>query len=138
MLRFTSSALLFVFLFTILIGCSKNPQGRKEIRGSVTLKGEPIESGSIFFESIGTQKERTSSGSTIRDGQYKIPTPKGLVPGEYAVRIVAVEILPLPSGADPMGTEPEQKDIVPPEFGSKSNQKITVTDSGKQVFDFKM
>jgi hypothetical protein len=122
-------------------GCSSsNPQGRLAIEGEITLGGKPVDSGSIEFEPVGSQTERTQSGSTVNGGKYSIPAPQGLVAGEYRVRITVMEEVPgsRVDDPDPMKSKVEYRDIAPPNFGAATEQKVTVTTSGKQVFNFAM
>ncbi|MDR3110621.1 MAG: hypothetical protein LBU65_13210 [Planctomycetaceae bacterium] len=122
-------------------GCSSsNPQGRLAIEGEVTIGGKPVNGGSIEFEPVGSQTERTQSGSTITNGKYSIPAQQGLVAGDYKVRITVMEEVPgsRVDDPDPMKSKVEYRDIAPSNFGSASEQEVTVTKSGKQVFNFAM
>jgi hypothetical protein len=133
--------LFFVFLFVTTIGCSSsNPQNRLKIEGEVTLNGKPVSSGNIEFEPAGSQTERTQSGSAIADGKYSIPAPKGLVAGEYRVRISVMEEIPgsRVDNPDPMLSKVEYRDLAPLEFGSQTTQKITVEIGKVNKFDFNM
>jgi hypothetical protein len=134
-------------IFSILILCvffagctNSNPQGRLAIEGEVTLKGQPLAQGSISFEPNGAQEVKTQSGGEIKDGKYTIAAPQGLVPGEYTVRIRSMEEVPdsRKNTGNPIEDQPILKDIIPPEFGSKSIQKITVEKGKQNQFDFKM
>ncbi|MDR1478772.1 MAG: hypothetical protein LBJ00_07500 [Planctomycetaceae bacterium] len=103
------------------------------------MAGKPV-NGSIEFEPVGNQKERLQSGGLIVDGKYHIPANKGLVPGEYSVRIVASEEI---SGTrkldqDGISETAEYRDIVPPQYGSETKQKITVEKEKNNKFDFNM
>jgi hypothetical protein len=134
--------LILIFVSTLIItGCSKTDlKGRKPVSGTVTLNGTPLADGQINFEPIGTQKLKTRSGGSIKNGYYSLRGEFGLVPGEYGVVLSSMEEVPgsRVEGADPISTKTEYRDIIPPKFGSASEQKITVTETGKQVFDFKM
>lgn len=123
-----------------LVGCGEDLKGRKAVSGKVTLSGAPLTQGEIRFEPAGTQKYKTQSGGKIVNGVYSIAANFGLVPGVYAVTITSMEEVPgsRVEGKDPMDLKVEYRDIVPPKFGSASEQKVTVTDTGKQTFDFVM
>ncbi|MDR0337233.1 MAG: hypothetical protein LBI18_09100 [Planctomycetaceae bacterium] len=139
-----NSFLLLTLVFvtiSITIGCNNiDLQGRKPVHGTVTLNGTPLTDGQISFEPIGTQKLKTRSGGSIKKGHYLLKGAFGLVPGEYSVVISSMEEVPgsRVEGADPMTVKSEYRDVIPPKFGSASEQKITVTESGKQIFNFKM
>ncbi|MDO5553336.1 MAG: hypothetical protein Q4G68_06205 [Planctomycetia bacterium] len=139
-MRFEKTIMLVCLaLATICAGCSNaNPQGRKAIEGSVTLDGAPLATGYINFEPIGSQSERTSCGAEIKEGKYSITASEGLVPGEYGVSLSSRQASTPPPGVNPMQAKIESVDLVPPEFGSESKQKVTVTDSKIQTFDFHM
>jgi hypothetical protein len=130
---------IIVTIILSITSCSpSNPFGRLKIEGEVTLDGKPI-NGSIEFEPIGDQKEQFQSGGIITNGKYSIPASKGLVPGEYSVRIVASEEIPESRKRNKEGNEDvEYRDIVPPDFGSETKQKIIVEKEKNNKFDFKM
>lgn len=139
MKKYTIFFLLAVL--TALYGCgSSNPQGRLEIKGDVTLKGSPVAAGSIVFEPTGSQTERTQSGGEIRDGKYSVPAPKGLVPGEYLVRINVMEEVPgsRVDDPDPMKARVEYRNAAPPEFNTQSTQSVKVEKGKENKFDFAM
>ncbi|MDR0522462.1 MAG: hypothetical protein LBH00_11510, partial [Planctomycetaceae bacterium] len=118
----------------IISGCG-NPQGRLSVSGTVTLDGEPITEGSISFEPVGSQPIKIQSGALIRNGKYAVPGKSGLVPGEYLASISAQQATGNKIKTD-MGEVDEVIDLIPPEYGSESKQRITVTETGKQTFDF--
>jgi hypothetical protein len=131
---------LFIIILMLLFfsGCTNsNPQGRLPIIGEVTLNGQPLESGSISFDPIGSQTERLQSGGQIINGKYEITAPQGLVPGEYQVRITSMIIDPNAPPKDSV-EPPKMISVVPPEFGSKTTQKVTVEKEKENRFDFKM
>jgi len=69
-------------------GCGPSYGGRKEVKGIVKLKGQPVDDGTIdFFPVSGDQA--TKSGAQIINGNYKIPAEFGLLPGKYRVSITA-------------------------------------------------
>src|SRR5262245_23332085 len=70
-------------LFT---GCGDPYAGRMEITGKITYKGAPVDDGMIDFEPMDGQG--TKDGAQIqKDGTYRIPREKGLLPGKYKVSI---------------------------------------------------
>ncbi|MDR0521766.1 MAG: hypothetical protein LBH00_07930 [Planctomycetaceae bacterium] len=125
---------LIIVTITIISGCG-NPQGRLSVSGTVTLDGEPITEGSISFEPVGEQAVKVRSGTIILKGKYEVPGKSGLVPGEYLASISAQQATgtKIKTG---MGEVDEVIDLIPPAYGSDSKQRITVTETGKQTFDF--
>jgi hypothetical protein len=102
------------------LGCG-NSSGLYPVSGEVTLKGQPLASGVIVFESTSGNR----GGTTIENGKYAIPAKQGLPPGSYTVRISAVEssatvTSAVPPGPEAASIERSNKDIIPDEFNSKS------------------
>lgn len=127
--------------FLLVSGCAEvNP--RKQLSGTVTLKGAKLDAGTIDFRPIeGTSAAglpTTTAGAVITDGAYKIAAELGLVPGKYKVLISSgdgvtpdnEEGIPGPSGNF------VSKDRIPPEFNVKSNVEVEVTEGGENVFNF--
>jgi hypothetical protein len=76
----------------------------------------------------------------ISKGTYDIPQDQGLIPGTYKVMITSgdgrtpadtPDGLPGPTGANIVS-----KELIPPEYNTKTNQEVTVASSGKNKFDF--
>ncbi|MDR0390576.1 MAG: hypothetical protein LBH59_01615 [Planctomycetaceae bacterium] len=123
-----------------LNGCSdSNPLGRLKIEGEVTLDGKPV-NGNIEFEPTGNQQDKVQSGSLVVNGKYSISASKGLVEGEYIVRIVATEEVAGSRKIDPNTNEEtaEYVDVIPPDYGAATKQKITVEKGKKNQFNFNM
>lgn len=136
-LRFLFHVALLSALAMGLIGCGPgNP--RKEIKGKITLKKEPVKDGVISFEPLASGGPVTREAGVIKDGAYVIPADAGLLPGKYKVRITAGDStapddpnqLPGPGGNYVM------KDKVPPEYNTKTKQEVEVTDKGPNQFDY--
>jgi len=116
------------------VGCTEDPLNRQSVSGTVKVNGQPIPKGSILFNPV--TSGGTVSGGVIENGQYKVPADKGLSPGEYLVSISAPDTnAPVPKGYD-KGHEPAPPELIPPQYGSKTTQKVTVTDGGSNVFDY--
>jgi hypothetical protein len=122
-------------------GCMNDYGGRKEIKGSVTLKGVPLDDGVIDFQPVGDAV--TKEGAMITQGAYIIQREHGLVPGKYRVSITAGDGRTR-AGANPdeppgpTGANIVSKDRVPPEYNVNSKQEVEVTAKGPNVFDFKI
>lgn len=138
-LRFGLSAvLLLVFAVLPISGCGMNEDGRREISGSVKLKGQPLNEGVIEFHPLSTANGATKSGSVISNGEFTIPPESGLVPGKYKVLITAgdgrtpadSDELPGPTGNF------VSKDRIPPEYNVNSNQEVEVKLEGPNVFQY--
>jgi hypothetical protein len=126
-------------------GCSDSYEGRKEVSGKVTLKGQPIKDGAIvMFEPL--DKQDTAGNVTVSGGAgaYSMPRSAGLKPGRYLVRVTAgdgktaVNPLDPNSPPGPGGTNIISKDLVPPDWNVYSRHEISVTADGQNKFDFEI
>jgi hypothetical protein len=124
------------------LGCSDSADGRMEVSGNVNLKGSPIPDGAIIqYEPLDSQG--TAGQATITKGNYKIPRANGLKPGNYLVRMTAGDgktaVNPVNPDEPPGpggGKNIVSKDLVPPDWGLRSKQKVTVTADGPNTFSF--
>ena len=125
------------FTFVLAAGCWQNYGGRQEIKGSVKLKGQPLDQGVIDFTPL--ESQATKSGAVINNGAYLIPRAQGLMKGKYRVIITAgdgrtrenSDEPPGPSGANIIS-----KERIPPEYNVNTKQEIEVKDSGTNIFDY--
>ncbi|HET6576411.1 MAG TPA: carboxypeptidase-like regulatory domain-containing protein [Fimbriiglobus sp.] len=141
--------LLMVCGFAVLlaVGCSNNYGGRKEITGTVKLKGQPIKDGAlVMFEALDGQD--TGGNVATSNGAFTIPRENGLKPGKYLVRVTAGDgktpVNPTnptdpdapPGPGGPGGTNIISKELVPRDWNVGSKHEITVTSDGPNKFDF--
>lgn len=80
-----SLVLLLAAAVVGLAGCGLGAAGTA-VTGSVTLDGEPLESGRIVFEPQGAGKMAIG---TIAQGTYQIAADQAPTPGTYLIRITA-------------------------------------------------
>jgi hypothetical protein len=121
----------------LVAGCGPaNPLGRKALYGDVKLDGQPLNAGAIEFHPLA--QGGVQSGGLIKAGTYSIPAHEGATLGKYRVVIYdTYETPPLPAGHMP-GDDlpPAPKPKVPPEWNSKSQNTIEVTEKGPYKFNF--
>jgi hypothetical protein len=128
-----------VLVLPLAGGCSARGPVRHEITGRVTYKGEPVDDGIIEFEPLDNQG--TKDGSSINNGEYRIPQGKGLLPGRYRVNVYIGDGTSGAGNASPdtparrPGTK-RGKERAPPEFNKESKQVREVTEGGPNRFDF--
>jgi hypothetical protein len=119
-------------------GCSDPYAGRMEITGTVKLVGEPIQDGTILFKPL--DKQDTTEGAQIVNGEYKVPRKKGLKPGWYQVQISSGDgktPVNLPDGEAPgPSSNITSVDRVPEDWNIRSTQKIEVKSNEANKFDF--
>ena len=118
-----------------LAGCGEG-SGRVEVTGSVTLDGQPLDSGLINFRPA-EGHSAASSGGGIVDGGFELPGEKGLQPGKYRVTIQAFRktgrMFPQ---VDPGG--PQMPEQVPIEFNEADQLEATVVAGGENHFEFQL
>jgi len=132
-------SLLFSLGMIVLLGCgSGQADGKLAISGTVKLKGQPLESGTITFSSVDPQQQQMT-GAQIKNGQFSISADHGLPPGKYRVRISSpVGGTAVKSDEAPGMAPAVAQDRIPPEWGSKSNQQVEVKAGQKNHFTFEI
>ena len=124
-------------LFTVLsfsifaVGCGSSTGDLPpmfEVTGSVTFDGEPLESGSIVFDSADGQS--TPVGGSVENGTYKVEAP----PGRKVVRISASR----ETGEKDMYGETITESYIPPRYNTESELERTVEPGGENEFDFEL
>jgi hypothetical protein len=133
--------LLPLSLLLLLIAGCESADGRREISGTVTLKGEPLDDGWIEFlpQNNSTDQLVTKSGATITNGKYVIGREHGLVAGKYRVIISSGE--KNTSISDDGGTGPKNifsKERIPADYNVESKQVVDVTEEGPNKFDYQI
>ena len=116
-------------------GCSGAEGGRRQVSGEITLDGEPLPGGWIYFR---PQAEGHSSAGEITAGNFNIPAKQGLVAGTYTVAIEYRQ----PTGRMQKvytGEEIEEvKQIVPPQYNEATTLSATIEPSGKNELKFEL
>lgn len=124
-------------LCVVLVGCGEtNELGRLPVTGSVTLKGKPLDQGTIEFAPTG--ETGVSGGAMIAAGDYQIPGDKGLPPGMYTVRISSAaeesgRVEQAPGESDTVAEE-----RIPAKYNTDSEITVEVKSDGENKFDFKI
>src|SRR5438046_2657048 len=122
-LRNCGRLLVGVLLLGWVNGCGGSGPERHEITGTVTYKGQPVDDGIIEFEPL--EGQGSKDGSSINNGQYRIPQLKGLFVGKYRVNIYIGDGTSGAGNASPdaPARAPGTKrggERAPPEFNRKS------------------
>jgi hypothetical protein len=124
----------------VLTGCGPDYGDRVEVKGTIKLKGAPLDRGIIEFMPISGDRA-TQSGTVIANGSYAIPRESGLVPGKYRVIITAGDgRTPANASPDeapgPTGANIVSRDRIPAEYNTNSKQQVEVTKKSPNVFDY--
>jgi hypothetical protein len=138
--RLVAAVLVIANCLFHFVGCGPNYGGRKEIKGTVKLKSQPVDDGFIEFIPL-SDAIPTRSGAQILGGAYRIPAESGLMPGTYRVSITAGDGRTKASAAEdeppgPTGANIVSKDRIPKEYNIESKQDVEVTEKGPNVFDY--
>lgn len=134
--NFAGKASLLLLIPMIAFGCGTSDEmNRQAVSGTVSLAGNPIPSGLIEFSPMGA--EGISSGASITEGEYSIPTDKGLPPGDYLIRIYSAGTETEEASEMP-GEAKLKKELVPDTYNTNSKETRTVSASEKNVFDFEI
>jgi hypothetical protein len=114
-----------------VLGCGEN--NRAEVEGTVTLDGKPFAEGHITFIPTGDTKGPVA-GATILEGQYRVPSAKGVQIGTNRVEIRGVRATgrKIPFGP---GMIDEFVEAIPPKYNEKSELQIK-TQAGTNRADF--
>lgn len=116
-----------VVLFGVLSpGCDRGP-AFEEIRGTVTLNGQPVERGVVRF--VPADTNRSSEAGTITNGNYTARVP----PGTLRVEFMGSRVDP---GAPIVEGAPAARSVFPPRYNQESKITIEVGKGGKNQFDF--
>ncbi|MBI3464124.1 MAG: hypothetical protein HY000_13865 [Planctomycetes bacterium] len=118
-----------------MLGCAAEEQA--EVRGKVTLDGQPVEEGTIsFIPSTGSQNQ--AAWAPIKGGEFVIDGSQGLATGVSRVEIRALRrtgrILPTSMPGEP---EYEMQDYIPQRYNSASQLKAEIKPGPNQV-DFEL
>lgn len=121
----------------LLCGCgSSNELGRRPISGQVTLKGQPLEQGTVRF--VPQDPAGVASGASVRQGKFEIPEEQGLPPGAYRVQLssAGAETNAQDATAPPGESRAVAKELIPPAFNRQSNLIVEVAPAGDNHFEF--
>jgi hypothetical protein len=131
--RSLTTGLLAVYLL-LTTGCGLGTGGRVAVQGRVTLDGQPVDGGVIDFVPVGGD---TRANARIANGHYSIPAKVGPKPGTYRVEIRWDQKTgkQVPMKSDPPNTMDETRQVIPPEYNTRSKLTVEVPPGGKP-FDF--
>ena len=127
---------LSLFLVSVA-GCGDKEERQLKITGKVTWGGEPLATGNITLMPVDIGR---AGGVAIQDGEFEIPSSRGLTPGTYRVEIEAY----LPTGRQIENPEApgqmvdETRQMIPIEYNAKSELKAEVTADGDNYFEFNL
>lgn len=120
-------------------GCGD--RGLVDVRGDVTLDGEPLAGGLIVFEPV--DGSGATAGGQIQDGKYELTGEAAVGPGKTIVRITGVfktgrqiEVGP-PAPPGTMADEVQRIDI-PAKYNQSSTLRCEVVSGTTNQHDFEL
>ncbi|MDR0703530.1 MAG: carboxypeptidase-like regulatory domain-containing protein [Planctomycetaceae bacterium] len=134
------AASFLLLLLPVLSGCGNaytgryNNLGLVEVKGTVTLDGQPLHNAQVHFEH---QDKTYSYGVTNEYGEYQLhfdSRKTGVLPGSKTVRIWTTR-----KGLDSEQLTQENntaKERIPSQYNQKSTLTVTVETGKSQTFDF--
>lgn len=117
--------LLAVVLLVAASGCAKPGPKLYPVSGSVTLDGQPLTEGTVYFKTIATGEVDTLP---VKDGKFVGQA----VEGPRRVEVVAHRLIPV---AGEMGGE-VQESLIARRFNFESTLTAEVTAAGPNTFEF--
>ncbi len=129
-------AMMVVTMAGLLLAGCENTGGKIGVSGNVSLKGAPLDKGTITF--LVPEEQTPTAATSIENGKYAIPAVSGLLPGKYRVRISAIEEFPISPEEYAAGKQPPlNRERVPAKYNTDSQEIVEVT-KGKNQFDFNL
>lgn len=132
----TSRWLILFGALLIASGCGGGDGlDRREVRGMVTVGGEPVQKGNVTLFPLG---DGPVASGVITDGEYLIEEENGPIPGEYRVEIIGTEetgetkVIKMP-GIEPR-TVRTTVSVVPMKYNEQSELTMTVGE-GEEVVE---
>jgi hypothetical protein len=126
--------LSLVLLVLISAGCGSKGPILAAVKGSVSLKGEPVGSGTISF--IPLENQGDAVGLPIVNGKYEVAMNRGLPPGKYRVELRwQKETGKMTKDPDNGDEVPVTTEGMPPEFHENSTLEVAI-EEGENVKDF--
>ncbi len=121
-------------LLTVVLGCGavsgcSSSSGRQGVSGTVHYQGKPLPQGHIVFRPTGRGQ---AAGAVIQDGEFRVPSTPGLVPGMYRVEIKAMRDVGEPYIDPESGLEERNREqYLPDQYNTQSKITIEITESGE-------
>ncbi len=117
--------LLLLALLFVANGCAKPGPKMYPVSGNVTLDGQPLAEGTVYFKTVATGEVNTLP---VKDGKFAGSAAEG----PRRVEVVAYRLIPV---AGQMGGE-VQESLIAKQFNLNSTLTAEVTAAGPNTFEF--
>jgi len=126
---------MVMLMVALEAGCGPSRPALLPAEGVVTLDGKPLANASLVFQP--KAGGRPASARTDASGRFKMGTytpQDGVLPGEHAVTVVAIESIGPPPAP---GSQPETRWITPKRYGRADASGFSATvAAGSKTFTF--
>lgn len=116
----------------VLLSLSGCGSGLVDVKGRVTLDGEPLPDATVVFTAV---DRPLAVGQTDAGGSFRLRTGQqlGVAPGTYRVTVTAYRTLPAADGGD----EPIPEFLTPPRYNNATTSGLTAeVGGGQDEFNF--
>ena len=131
---------VFAAILLALAVCAGCGNGKVEVRGTITVDGQPIDEGMISLEPADGLGPTT--GGTIKAGKYELTGNAAAAPGKKIVRIVGLrqtgKMIPAGPPAPKGSMIPELIQCVPSQYNDKSGLQVDITPGKANTHDFQL
>ena len=147
MIRITSVLAVCALMCLVSSGCGDSGPDLGEVRGKVTMDGQPLANAIVTFTPL--EGGRASTGQTNENGEYTLvfADQEGAIPGKHRVRIASTPEAVAPqeeySSDDPRYGQPStaadytkagaQRETIPARYNTESNLEEEVTDGENEI-----
>ena len=121
-------------VFAVLLAGCTDSAGRRSISGTVLLDQQPLTNGMIDFRPAAGHTGPTS-GAAIENGKFTIPADKGLMPGEYVVRVQTFKKTGRTIHDYQRGPIPEQ---IPVQFKEAGSLRATIKKNSHDTIEYRL
>ena len=125
-------SLVSVALLPVLLaGCSKGrPMG--DVRGRVTINGQPLAQGAVRF--IPVNGDTHTTGGDVKDGSFRVQVPVSKQRVEFSANVIDREKTPPNATADQI----IMKMLVPDRYNARSELTLDVVSGVNEPPEFKL
>jgi hypothetical protein len=125
-------------IVALFCGVGGDDPSRIAVTGTVTLDGQPLESGAVRFILKSYADQPHVDVGLIKDGAYATPSSDVLIPGTYQVQIrTDVQESSFKRGTRDASSAPSvQASRVPARYNDQSVLEVTINRGGTSQFDF--
>jgi hypothetical protein len=131
---------IFGLILVLPAACTGCGNGKVEVRGTITVDGQPIDEGMISLEPADGLGPTT--GGLIKEGKYALTGIAAATPGKKIVRIVGLrqtgKMIPAGPPAPKGSMIPELIQCVPSQYNDKSGLQVDITPGKANTHNFQL